>query len=282
MKPAFIGLGVQKSATSWIYRVLKEHPQVCMIKGELDKETMFFNYFYDRGFEWYERHWGGCNETEQGGEYSTSYFYNKEAPKRIFDYNPKMKLLVCLRDPIERAFSNHKHEIRARRVSGENIIFENALKNNPMYIYQSLYYTHLIHWLKFFPREQVLVLIYADIKKDPAQFVKHIYRFIGVNDRFKPSILTDRLNESRLPGNPGIESIIKSFSHIVRQIGFGWVIECAKRIGIKKAVESVNTKDQSLSFPAMKDETRDYLHSVFSEENRKLSELLCRNFGFWV
>lgn len=131
MRPYFIGIGVQKCATAWLYNVLAEHPQISMASPQDgDKDTRFFSYFYDRGFEWYERHFAK-HENKISGEYSTSYFYSLEAPERIFRYSPDIKLIVSFRHPVERAFSNHKHEIKLGRISGENLIFENALKNNP-------------------------------------------------------------------------------------------------------------------------------------------------------
>src|SRR3989339_1804269 len=105
-KVDIIGIGVQKSATTWLYTCLSEHPEIrCSSKEEM-------NYFddslsYSKGFEWYHAHFKfGAWKT---AEYSPTYFYDKNVPARIHTYNPDSKLILSLRNPIERAFSHYRH-----------------------------------------------------------------------------------------------------------------------------------------------------------------------------
>lgn len=281
MKPNFIGIGVQKCATAWLFNILQEHPQIVMAKTtDGMKDTQFFNNFYDRGFEWYEKHFSaGTNQI--CGEYSTSYFYDPEAPRRIFEYDPNVKLIVSLRHPVERAFSNHKHEIKLQRISGENIFFENGIQNNPMYLSQSLYYTHLSKWLQYFKKDQIFVLLVENIQKNSSKLVEDLYSFLGVDSAYRPSMLTQRIHETTLPKNATVESYKKIFSDRLKKLHMDWMIHFFKRVGAKGAIDRLNTQKARSSFPPMKHETREYLLEYFQEENRKLSELLQLDLSNW-
>ena len=127
---SFIGIGAQKCGTTWIHRNLALHPQLSVAHGQ-DKDTRFFSCFYDRGYEWYEACFDTATADVHTGEVSTSYFHTADAPQRIKAYNPDAKLFVCLRNPVERVLSNHRHEARVGHISGANLALEAALENNP-------------------------------------------------------------------------------------------------------------------------------------------------------
>ena len=112
----FIGIGVQKSATTWMYSMLTSHPEIKGAKGGLkNKEVNFFNRSYFLGFDWYN------NKFEFGdhivGEFSTLYFPECSVPERVYKYNPDIKLILIVRNPIDRAFSQHKFQFMKNRLS---------------------------------------------------------------------------------------------------------------------------------------------------------------------
>ncbi|MEO1188983.1 MAG: sulfotransferase, partial [Pseudomonadota bacterium] len=104
MGPEVIGIGAQKCASSWLHAIAGSHPGI----GTSDpKEVDFFSYYFDRGYRWYERHFEAAPGTRVCFENSPSYFHDPRAPGRVSAYNSGMKIIVLLRDPIKRAFSNH-------------------------------------------------------------------------------------------------------------------------------------------------------------------------------
>jgi len=127
-KVDFIGVGVQKAATSWIFQCLLEHPE---IPAGSDKETNFFNFRYSFGYPWYQSKFQFGEW--KAGEFSTLYFVDKNVPERIHRYNPKVKLILSERDPVERAFSQHQREIRRNRLPKELYDFKLAVQFNPTY-----------------------------------------------------------------------------------------------------------------------------------------------------
>ncbi len=280
-KPDFIGIGVQKCATAWLYTMLSRHPQVALAWPEKnDKDIKFFSYYYDRGIEWYEHHFDDCRG-EVVGEYSTSYFYHTDAPERIYNYAPDMKLIVSLRHPVERAFSNHKFEVRLGRVSGENTVFENALENNPMYLYQSLYYKHLSRWLQYFPRDQIYVVIVDDLLHNSRQVLQGLYQFLNVSYDYLPVIHHQRVHETRIPKNERIEWVTIKATQLARQMGLSGFIDILKSRGVKSALDRLLVKEECEVFPPMRPETRRRLLEYFAEEVDHLAELLNKDLSAW-
>lgn len=164
VQPTFIGLGAQKCASSWIHRVLGDHPEIFASEP---KELDFFSHHYNRGYSWYEH----CFEPGAGararGEISPSYFCDPLAPTRVRDYDPALKLVLALRDPVSRAFSNHLHEIRKGFYHCPDLRFESGLARNPMYVFQSRYGSHLEAWTRAFPLSRILILVQEEIHTDP-------------------------------------------------------------------------------------------------------------------
>ncbi len=110
----FIGVGAQKSGTSWAYACLYEHPEICAPV----KEIHFFSRpRYEEGKEWYEGHFKKCEEGLLRGEFSTSYLYSEESPERIHACYPNAKLIAILRNPIDRAYSQYRNTIKAGDIS---------------------------------------------------------------------------------------------------------------------------------------------------------------------
>ena len=153
-RPTYVGIGAQKCASTWLHRILAEHPQVAVPEA---KEVDFFSWRFDHGYQWYERQFATGPETAVArGEISPSYFAEPAVPARIARYAPEVRVLLSLRDPVQRALSNHRHEVREGHLTGPDLSFEAGLANNPMYVEQGLYATHLRQWLHHFPRERIL------------------------------------------------------------------------------------------------------------------------------
>lgn len=192
----FIVGGVQKAGTTAIHDFLAQHPHVALLRDQalhfFDKEEHFqdapdyriLHNNFDAGRRW-----------RVAGEVTADYLYYPRALSRIAQYNPEMKLVVSLRNPTERAFS----QWNMRRDKGqESLEFLDALKRDQEigvwqrprgngYIARSLYSPQLETVFDLFPREQVLVLKYEELRRDPAPLVDQLFDFLGVKRmaRFK-------------------------------------------------------------------------------------------------
>ena len=269
VKVSFLGIGAQKSASTWLYGILGQFPEVFVSDP---KELDFFSSFFDRGYEWYERHFAEGEGLQHRGEVSPSYLIDADTPARVRDYNKGMKILVCLRDPVERAFSNHLHEVRAGHVSGQNLVFETALTNNPLYLNQGLYSHHLDRWLEHFPREQIHVTFQEHVKADSLRESQRLAAFMELS--LPAEIVQRRANESMGYKNELLGGALWRIGKAARQSGFGGAIEKIKQVPGIRQVREANQKDIRKEIAPMRPETAWELTDYFREDVRKLETVM--------
>jgi len=273
MKPTFIGLGGQKCASSWLHMVFNDHPDAFVSDP---KELNFFSAVYDRGYQWYERHFSEAAGRAAIGEISPSYLPDCDAPARARHYNPEFRILLALRDPVERAYSNHLHDIRLGYYQSGDLSFESGLKNNPMYVEQSRYAKHLATWLDYFPRGQVLVLFQEEIAADPLGQARVVYEFLGIAADHVSSSVETRANESYLPRSRQWEHFIRSTGALTRKMGFGWVDRGLRRVGVVSALHRRNRSDIRRIVPPISEISRATLVDILGADTLHLAQLLGR------
>ncbi|MGD1714278.1 tetratricopeptide repeat-containing sulfotransferase family protein [Dapis sp. BLCC M172] len=197
--PNFLVIGVKKGGTTSIYHYLIQHPQILpAIKKEID----FWSFHFHRGLDWYRAHFPAIPESEKflTGEASPSYLDAPDTPARLFHFFPKIKLIVLLRNPVDRTISNYYHEVRsnAENMSVEEVIhsrLEKLIKISSSlvkekdywnyqgdYIASSVYLDWLQKWLNIFPREQLLILPSEEFYNDPKNTMKQVFNFLGLPD----------------------------------------------------------------------------------------------------
>jgi hypothetical protein len=191
----FIVAGVQKAGTTAIHDFLAQNPQIALLRDQalhfFDKEEnlspsrtgvnqpdyRILHGNFDPGWRW-----------RTAGEVTADYLYYPRALDRIAAYNPAMKVVVSLRNPTERAFSQwnmrrEKNQEPREFVDALKKDQETGLAKNPRgnaYIARSLYAPQLEKVFTLFPRDQVFVLKYENFRADPFPIVDQIFDFIGV------------------------------------------------------------------------------------------------------
>ena len=213
--PDFLVIGAQRSGTSSLYKYLEQHP--CVLSS-LRKETEYLSARWSRGEAWYRAHFPSrarrWAEARRRGfdvlafEASPNYLFHPLAPERAAVLVPDAKLVVLLRNPVDRAFSHHQHEVRAGR---ETLPFVEALEQEADRLageeermraepgYRSLpwerhsyqargrYAEQLERWLAAFPSAQLLVLRSEDLYSDPAATYAELLSFLGLPDWQPPA-----------------------------------------------------------------------------------------------
>ncbi len=186
-------IGPQKSATTWVYHCLNEHPDVAVPKSDT---IHYYDMFYARGEEWYEKHFDHAEEGQILYDPTTTYIRSPWAPRRIAKENPYAKIMLCLRDPIDRAFSHYWHEKKKGKISFE---FEEVLENYDLYsswLEPGFYAEHIERYLQYFNREQILCLHFETLKDNEREFMHQILHFADIDDDFEPSWLNKKSNEA--------------------------------------------------------------------------------------
>ena len=176
----FIGIGAQKSATTWVYERLSHHPG---IKFPAGKEIHFWDKNYTMGIDWYRSIFD--NENFINGEITPSYGHlDISKISEIYSNFPKLKILLILRNPIDRAWASAKMALDRSELlfhEASDQWFIDHFKSSGS-ISRSAYERNLINWRSVFPENQILILRYEEIEIDPNKFLNHILNHLELDD----------------------------------------------------------------------------------------------------
>ena len=193
--PDFLGVGPPRTGTTWLHRALVGRVGL----PARVKEINFFDVYYDKGMDWYRSHFQHCDPALPMGEVC-NYFAFPKARERIQAHMPRCKIIVSLRDPVERAYSHYKL-MRCRAYTKAGL--EDFLATRPQVTGANRYAFHLADWFARFGREQVLVLLYDDLRKDQQAYFDRVCDFLGIA-------------RASLAGAKGLHDSVNSFSTMPR------------------------------------------------------------------
>jgi hypothetical protein len=271
--PTFIFIGPDKSGSSWLYEILREHPE-CYVPPI--KDIYFFDRYYDRGMEWYSSFFKDARkESIAIGELSHDYLFSSVARERIFRDLPGVKLLTCLRNPVERTFSHYLFMIRSGLT---RMPFEIALDRFPELINNSCYHKYLSEYLSRFDTSQIKVLYFENLQSDPAVFAKEVFdflelSFVGWIDYHKKVLPASR------PRSFILARFAKLGANAFRRIGLGNLVGRIKRSFLLKILYTPYDMEHK---PAIEDETVSRLNSIFRDDVLRLQALLKTDLSDWL
>jgi hypothetical protein len=222
--PTFIIAGAPRSGTTWLYHLLDRHPDVFMAKPVRPEPKFFLvDELYARGLDYYVDTWfAGADAYPAAGEKTTNYLESARAAERIHADLPDVRLVFILREPAHRAYSNWAWS----RMNGmETEDFETALGLEDQrqqtldaklryarphaYFSRGLYASMLQPYVDRFPAEQLLVVKFDGIVRDPGALATRLHRFIGVEPRAGDATGLDVVNPSELVGEPVPVEVLK-------------------------------------------------------------------------
>jgi|SRR5579872_4411298 len=238
--PDFLIIGAQKGGTTSLYLYLNEHPN---IGGAVIKEVNFFDKNYHLHLPWYRtqfpiplRKMYTRNIRKQNyliGEASPSYLLYPHTPGRVAELLPDVKLIALLRNPVERAYSQYRHNV-ARGF--EQLSFADAIDAEEertrtekakvlgnkqyngiafyrySYLARGVYVDQLNHWLDFFPREQLLILKSEELYSEPGTIFKHTLAFLDV-----PVLIPESLQKEFKPYNKSEDTLSSKIDPATRE-----------------------------------------------------------------
>lgn len=202
--PDFVIAGAPRSGTTWLTSALERHPEVWLARP-LRPEPKFFlvDDLYAQGLEEYSRRWfGDVPDGVAAGEKSTNYLESPVAADRMARDLPDVRLLFCLRDPVDRAVSNYRWSVTngmesqdfatALRLEEEreaHVAPELRYARPHAYVSRGRYAELLRPWLRRFDREQVLVIRFEDLVEDSGSTLARVHAHLGVAPR--PELVGD-------------------------------------------------------------------------------------------
>lgn len=261
MLPNFIIIGAQRCATGWMAQCLREHPEIFMAPDE----TRFFDRNFDKGIDWWdETYFKKTHEKLVIGEKTANYLTDKNAGKRIFDTLPNVKIICCLRDPIDRLYSAYCLKALTKPELKLLTTIE-LVQAEPDLIERGLYYEHLKNYYMLFPRKNILTVFYEDKINNPHLFIKKIYEFLNVSTRFTPN----SLNVQTKPGALEYSSII--FPTFYRRL-------LHPRSPLRRLYSTIRRPSHTKLWTQS---DINYLNNFFEHDSTELKRLLGPEFSNW-
>jgi Sulfotransferase domain len=275
----FFGLGVQKAATTWLYECLDEHPKIGT-PGLAGKEMNFFNHRYASGYESYHSHFRF--DTPISGEFSVSYFWDRNVPLRLHTYNPDAKLILSLRHPVERAISQHLHAVRRGHLPPRLHGFSAALAQNPSYVEQGRYATHLERWLERFDMTRLHVVLVDDIRSAPHAVLRDVFTFLDVDAGFRPGLASDRRNVAGRYRSPRLRHVVHGTGRGLRWLLGERGFRLVRRTGVPAVLRRVNeVAEPPAGACQLTSGEREMLLAEFGPEIDRLEALIGRDLSAW-
>jgi len=247
--PDFFLAGAVKSGTTTLYHYLDEHPAIYMspIKephyfsaGDMDlsafrplvkKRVESFDLkkylqssmkqqvhrAYIQSWDDYVELFKNVKDETRTGEASTSYLWSPSAPLKIREKIPDARIIIILRNPVERAFAHYLMDLRiglandsfAKTLQADQEVADPSWGKNSMYVQTGMYAAQVKRYLDIFPASRILIILQDELKKDPAGTMKNIYSFLEVYESFRPDF-SKTYNVSYLPVNRFTQMIVNN------------------------------------------------------------------------
>lgn len=278
--PRFFCIGAQKAGTTTLHHILARHARISL--PEI-KETKFFidDALYQQGFDYYRKTFFNADATGKiEGEIDPDCLFFPSAAQRIYHYAPDSKLIVLLRDPIDRAYS---HYLMSVRRGFEKLSFEDAMAAEAKrmqgdwidqihfsYIRRGFYSTQIRSFTDYFPRRNFLFLLFDELATDQQACIDKVCNFLQI----------DRLEMRGQPikSNPATMPIFMWLSSVLHHRGL--LKRVAKTVlshdgMVAKAVRYVRTKNMvPVEKKPLGIETRCRLVELYREDIEAVSRMI--------
>jgi len=278
--PNFIVAGTQKAATTWLHECLNEHPEVFVPKV---KEVHFFCKEHcgksrnNLGTDWYISQFPDNKSFKAIGEISVDYMYYEHIAEDIFNFNPNMKILFILRNPVDRAYSAYWMNKRHKSNMPE---FQEFIRVDHEFIDRGFYYNQIERYFEFF-NKNIKIFIYEDLLKNPEAFIKEVYSFLNVDDGFIPQTLYYKVASTRELGSLIGKVLYKYVAPILKKSALLSSLWRAVKFNTPaKRLFSV-TKENTSKYKTINTNDRECLIEIYKKENKKLFDLIGRNIDEW-
>lgn len=265
----FLIIGAAKSATTWLQQTLQTDPAVSMP----DPELHYFSRFYHRGHDWYFDQFPKTEGKRLTGEKSNSYLDTPAAAERIKLLLPHTRLIVQLRNPVERAYSDYCMLYRRGEVGGDiraHLSSRGNAKNR--FLVGGCYFEQLQQYRERFPASQMLVLLFEDMIADPDAQIKQVRDFLGLHAEAPQTVVSKKVKDRNQPMiGPRLRKVVKPLKPLLRPLRANPVFAAFwGRLA------------REISYPPLTPELRLQLADFYSADVERLAKLLKRDLSYWI
>ena len=293
--PNFMCLGAAKSGTTTLYDILRQHPDLYIPSF---KEPHFFDIpeNYKNGIKWYEKTYFKNANQKIVADFTPSYFFDEEAPKRIFEsLGGELKFVVILRNPLDRAYSHYLHSKRdlyEKQDFGEALKLESSrlqqyqnqadylsyLRHS--YIHQGLYSKMLKRYLQYFSLDNFLFINFEDeFLQEKDLMIQKVLHFLEIDSSILLNI--------NIRSNPASKERSKILKRMMKKTGW-WRVLLKKMIPSLKIRQIIKNRIQRANISVFNPpkltqiQRHNIYNSYFSRDVHDLSVLLNRDFSNWI
>lgn len=295
--PNFLIPGASRSGTTSLYHYLRDHPEIFMPEN---KEVRYFDRndrYGDK--EWYLEYFESVTDETAIGESSPPYFYesivrdesgeyqgltDNSITERVLGVNSEMKVLISLRNPVDRAYSQYwknrnNQDIddnkSFRQVVEEEVLGERTPEETPAcWLYKNKYPVHLKPWLENFPDDQIKIIIFDEWIHEPESILEEICEFLEVDSTHDFSdVLDEEKNSSKIYRSKILKYAYRK-NPLLKYIYRNHILDTRVEDLVK------NFTHQS-GYPDMSEETRKFVYEQLKDDIEETEELLGRDLDVW-
>lgn len=307
--PNFFIVGAAKSGTTSLYNYLRQHPQIYLppikevyfFATDIDNTKFRSNYAKDvninidkwlesgmktdifqayiNDWEKYKSLFRFAKDKKAIGEMTNAYLYSTQSAKNILQKFPAAKIIMILRNPVERLFSHYLMDLRTGYESGN---FMEELKKDMsktekgwgisnLYVELGMYYEQVKRFVDTFPHGQVKIFLYEEFKNDPDKVLKDICRFLELSGSFQFDF-SKSYNVASVPKSKWVGNLMQSnmVNFLKKNLSKRWIAP------LKKVFYTHKNK------PEMTTEERKFLTDIYKEDIKKLSLLINTDLSSWM
>lgn len=267
--PQFLIIGAVKAATTWIHAQLQANPALFLP----DPEPHFFSSEFARGLGFYGDFFAAAPRTARIGEKSADYLADPHAATRIAQWLPNVPMVVQLRNPVDRAYSDYRMLYRRGTVRGApEDYFNRATTSQPRFLDDGLYAHHLTRWHDLFDPSQIHVLLFEDVKQAPRATVDAVCDHIGAPRHFEEDLSHRRVNDGSAHFLPlPIRAALAPFKDSVKPL---------RANPLFKGVRGLLARE--VQYPPLQPDTRARLADFYAGDVERLGRMLGRDLGHWL
>lgn len=268
-QPAFIVIGAVKGATTWIAHQLRSHPALWLPGAE----PHYFSSEYERGPQWYASLFDAAPPDRIIGEKSADYLAHPLAAARMASMLPDARLIVQLRDPVQRAYSDYCMLFRRGMVGSDpRKYLQGPDAGQSRFLSGGLYGAHLARFLLHYPRSQIHVVLYEDLRLHAERIIADVCAHIGVPVHIAPEAVASRKNDSTAPILPlPVRRILKPMRP---------VLDPLRSVPLFSRLRDMMAAP--LHYPPLTEELRHLLRQYYREDILILQDILQKDLGHWL
>ncbi len=265
--------GVNKAGTTWIFHLLKNHPD---IQFSSKKELNYFDQTYPEKLEEYHSYFDFDLEKKYFAEGTPAYIRSADTAEKIKEYNPEAKIIIMLRDPIKRLLSQFYFRKQIGKIP-EKLTIEQAINSKDIIIVSDSHYEKLIPpWLRIFNQNNIKIISMEKALKNMTEFWSDIQKFLDIQSIPVPETAHQSKNVTgsikfRLLYKISIVPIKRNFPKIYQKLLQSHIMKKSKKYFLKKFGQQ-NKKIDIATLQQLKNEFSDtytYLFSLGFEDTYK-------------